>query len=91
MINVGNSGLGTAAGATISGAAVSVKSGSGLISVASTLPLLVGHIPANTALAGDLVLNFPSTRLPTIISLTLVLTANGGTYTTTVTFNSQLR
>lgn len=90
-VNIGNSGVGTAAGVSISAAVVTVKSGPGPVSVVSTLPLLVGVIPANTALAGDLVLNFPSTSPATIVSLSLVLTANGGSYTTTVTFNSQLR
>jgi uncharacterized repeat protein (TIGR01451 family) len=90
-INVGNSGQGIAGGVTISAATVTIKSGPGPVTVASTLPLTVGDIPAGTALAADLVLNYPVTSPATIISLQLTLAANGGTYSTSVTFNSQLR
>ncbi|HJZ99114.1 MAG TPA: hypothetical protein VKE70_21540, partial [Candidatus Solibacter sp.] len=90
-INVANSGVGTAAAVSISAATVTIKSGPGPVSVVSTLPVVVGDIPSNTALAADLVLNFPATSPATIISLQLTLSANGGAYATTVTLNSQLR
>jgi uncharacterized repeat protein (TIGR01451 family) len=90
-ILVSNKGQGTAANVVIGGATVTVQSGPGPVSVVTAMPVPVGSLPAGQSGAALLTLNFPATTPLTIVQLQLTLSANGGTYTDTVTLNTQLR
>jgi phospholipase C len=73
-------GYGTAAGSQITSVSpIQTIAGSGTVSVASTLPVLVGDLTSGQTGSADVVFNWPATA--TEVQLTINFAANGGAYT----------